>query len=78
MHWYADDGFVVGLLRDDVLACPAAGGGPRPPAGRRSRCRGPAPARRREKAFARLPVLPFPITVLSVYLLMYCQQYLAV
>jgi predicted MFS family arabinose efflux permease len=35
------------------------------------------PARHREKAFAGVPVLPFAITVLSVYLFMFFQHYLA-
>lgn len=34
--------------------------------------------RRREKAFAGLPLLPFAITVLSVYVFMFFQHYLAV
>ncbi|MFI6275261.1 MFS transporter [Streptomyces sp. NPDC050988] len=36
------------------------------------------PPRRREKAFAGLPVLPFAVTVLSVYVFMFFQHYLAV
>ncbi|QQM45444.1 MFS transporter [Streptomyces liliifuscus] len=36
------------------------------------------PSRRREKPFAGLPVLPFAVTVLSLYVFMFFQHYLAV